>query len=77
MPGVRRRILQVMADAVACALTSFDERTGRFLSKPEGAPAPGAKPEDLGWGVINQDSSTPWRCSTPLRGRAFTVTAPS
>jgi hypothetical protein len=25
------------------------------MSKPDGPPAPGAKPEDIGWGVINQD----------------------
>ena len=44
-----------MADAVADALPTFDERSGRFLSKLDGPPAPGARPEDLGWAVTNQD----------------------
>jgi len=44
-----------MADAVAGVLPDFEERTGRFLSEPKGPPAPGAKSEDIGWRVINQD----------------------
>ena len=31
MSGVKQRILQVLADAVAAALPTFDERTGRFM----------------------------------------------
>lgn len=55
MASVKQKILPVMADAVAAVLPTFDERTGRFMSKLSGPPAPGAKPEDIGWGVINQD----------------------
>ncbi len=55
MAEIAQRVLRVMAEAVAGAVSGFDERTGRFLSELKGPPAPGAKPEDLGWGVINQD----------------------
>jgi hypothetical protein len=55
MADTRQHILQVMAEAVASHLERFDPGTGRFLSELEGPPAPGARPEDLGWCVINQD----------------------
>lgn len=52
---VKQRILQVMAQGVEALLPSFDAQTGRFLSEPDGPIAPGARPEDIGWCVINQD----------------------
>ena len=55
MTDAKQRILHAMAAAVAKALPAFDEDTGRFVGQPEGPPAPGAKPEDIGWCVINQD----------------------
>ncbi|NLS77615.1 MAG: hypothetical protein GXY76_10190 [Chloroflexi bacterium] len=53
--GVRDRMLQAMAEGVAARLPAYQERTGRFISEPDGPLAPGAKPEDIGWCVINQD----------------------
>jgi len=55
MTGANQQFLEVMADVVTGVLPRFDERTGRFLSEPDGPPAPGAKPEDMGWAVVNQD----------------------
>ena len=71
MPDVKQHLLKVMADAVARALPDFDERTGRFLSKPEGPPAPGAKPEDLGWAVTNQDIIYPLAVLYTIPGSDF------
>jgi len=48
-------LLQLMASGVEETLARFDERTGRFITEPTGPIAPGAKPEDLGWIVTNQD----------------------
>ena len=55
MNQVKQRILEAMAEGVAAVLPNFDEPTGRFLGQPDGPPAPGAAPEDIGWCVINQD----------------------
>ena len=55
MSDIRELILQVMAEGVAKLLPSFNEETGRFLSEPDGPPTPGAKAEDIGWCVMNQD----------------------
>ncbi len=52
---VKQRMLQAMVEGVEARLPGFQERTGRFLSEPDGPWAPGAKPEDIGWGVVNQD----------------------
>ncbi|NLO04243.1 MAG: hypothetical protein GX131_00300 [candidate division WS1 bacterium] len=52
----RQRILQLMADVVPQKLETFDEVTGRFITEPNGPIAPGARPEDLGWAVTNQDA---------------------
>ncbi len=71
MPDVKQLVLKVMADAVAKALPDFDERTGRFLSKPEGPPAPGAKPEDLGWTITNQDIIYPLAVLYTIPGSDF------
>jgi hypothetical protein len=55
IPEVRKHILGVMAEAVDERIPDFDEKTGRFHSELEGPPAPGAKPEDIGWFIVNQD----------------------
>lgn len=55
MTEYRPMLLQTMADAVEEALARFDEATGRFITPPTGPIAPGARPEDLGWIVTNQD----------------------
>lgn len=55
MEASKQRILEVLAAGVQPWLERFDPQTGRFRTEPDGPPAPGAKPEDLGWGVINQD----------------------
>jgi hypothetical protein len=55
MDALRAPLLAKLAATVELQLPRFDEATGRFLTPPEGATAPGAKPEDLGWCPINQD----------------------
>lgn len=55
MQELRQRVLEVLAAGVQPWLERYDETTGRFMSEPDGPPAPGARPEDLGWGVISQD----------------------
>ncbi len=45
----------VTAKSADLRLEGFDESTGRFITEPQGPPAPGAGPEDLGWAVTNQD----------------------
>lgn len=55
MNTVRQRMLQVMAAAVERTLPSFDPKTGRFLTPPTGPVAPGAKPDEVGWFICNQD----------------------
>ena len=55
MNDVKRGLLSAMAEAVSAVLPDFQQRTGRFISQPDGPPAPGATPDDLGWCVINQD----------------------
>lgn len=55
MSPLKSRLLELLALAVEQALPRFDEQSGRFLTPPEGPPAPGALPEDLGWCPINQD----------------------
>lgn len=52
---VKAHILKNMSEAVTKFLPDFQEDTGRFLSELEGPPAPGAKPEDIGWFIVNQD----------------------
>jgi hypothetical protein len=51
----RQHILEVTSVAVNKFLPEFREETGRFHSELEGPPAPGAKPEDTGWFIVNQD----------------------
>ena len=48
-------LLDIMASGAEARLDTFDEATGRFITEPTGPIAPGAKPEDLGWIVTNQD----------------------
>ena len=55
IPDVRKHILGVMSEAVDERIPDFNEKTGRFHSELEGPPAPGAKPEDIGWFIVNQD----------------------
>lgn len=55
MHAVRQRVLDVMAEALEGKLASFDAKTGRFPSPPVGPLAPGAKPEETGWFICNQD----------------------
>ena len=55
MNDVKQQILKAMAVGVVTVMPTYHEPTGRFLSQPDGPPAPGATPEDIGWCVINQD----------------------
>ncbi len=55
MSDSRQRVLHVLAQGVVPWIERYDPETGRFCSEPEGPPAPSARPEDIGWGVINQD----------------------
>lgn len=55
MSPLKSKLLDLLVATVEQALPRFDEQTGRFLTKPDGPPAPGAKPEDIGWCPINQD----------------------
>lgn len=55
IPETRQHILSVMSEAVTRFFPDFDEETGRFHSELEGPPAPGARPEDIGWFIVNQD----------------------
>ena len=55
MSALRERLRQHLVAATELHLPRFDERSGRFITAPAGAIAPGAKPEDLGWCPINQD----------------------
>ncbi len=48
-------LLDIMAAGAGERLDTFDEATGRFITEPTGPIAPGAKPEDLGWIVTNQE----------------------
>ena len=68
---VRQRILQVMAQGAAAALPNFHAASGRVLSRPEGPPAPGARPEDIGWGVISQDIIYPLAVLYTTPGTSF------
>ncbi len=55
MSELRQRVLEVLARGVEPWLERYDKTTGRFMSELSGPPAPGARPEDLGWWVLNQD----------------------
>lgn len=55
MASLRPRLMGLLVAAVEQALPRFDDRTGRFLTLPEGPVAPGAAAEDLYWCPINQD----------------------
>lgn len=49
------QMLATLAQAIKKDFASFDADSGRFRKKPSNPPAPGARPEDIGWCVINQD----------------------
>ncbi len=55
MSEPKSELLHLMASGVEECLETFDESTGRFITEPTGPIAPGARPEDLGWAVTNQD----------------------
>ena len=55
MSPLKSKLLEYLAAAVDEAAARFDEKSGRFLTQPEGPIAPGARPEDLHWCPINQD----------------------
>ena len=68
IPEVRQHILEVMSEAVGKFFLDFDEETGRFHGELEGPPAPGAKPEDIGWFIVNQDIIHPLALPVAWRG---------
>ena len=55
MSALKKTLLSRIADGVEKIIPTFDENSGRFLSKPAGPIAPGAREEDLNWNVTNQD----------------------
>jgi len=71
MASVKQRILQVMAEGVTDRLPQFDPATGRFLQEPDGPPAPGARPDEIGWCVINQDIIYPLAVLYTTPGTSF------
>ncbi|MHB8996430.1 MAG: hypothetical protein ACYC63_14395 [Armatimonadota bacterium] len=52
---MKSRLLELLVSAVEMAVPRFDDKTGRFLTQPDGPLAPGATPEEVGWCPINQD----------------------
>ena len=71
IPEVKQHILAVMSEAVTKFLPDFQEDTGRFPSELEGPPAPGAKPEDIGWFIVNQDIIYPLALLYTTPGTGF------
>ncbi|MEN6304243.1 MAG: hypothetical protein ABFD96_16035 [Armatimonadia bacterium] len=55
MSVLREQLLTDMTVCVEQALDRYDDKTGRFLTQPDGPIAPGASPADLYWCPINQD----------------------
>lgn len=55
MSELRQQLLTDMTVCVEQALQRYDDKTGRFLTQPDGPIAPGASPADLYWCPINQD----------------------
>ena len=53
--SISARLVAILDQAVKTELDRFDSKTGRFLKPLTGSPAPDARPEDIGWGIINQD----------------------
>lgn len=55
MTSLRSRLLDLLVKSTTSYMEKYDPATGRFMTPPDGPPAPGAKPDELGWGPINQD----------------------
>lgn len=53
--SITTRLVTLLDQAVKAEFERFDAKTGRFLKPLDGPPAPDARPEDIGWGIINQD----------------------
>lgn len=53
--SITTRLVTLLDQAVKPEFERFDAKTGRFHKPLDGPPAPDARPEDIGWGIINQD----------------------
>ncbi len=53
--SITTRLVTLLDQAVKAEFERFDAKTGRFHKPLDGPPAPDARPEDIGWGIINQD----------------------
>ncbi len=49
------KMLSALAQAIIGDFAGFDASSGRFRKALTNPPAPGARPEDIGWGIVNQD----------------------
>ncbi|MBU0609905.1 MAG: hypothetical protein KKI08_18620 [Armatimonadetes bacterium] len=63
MSELRERLLQHLVAATELHLPRFDERSGRFITAPAGAIAPGPSPRTSGGAPSTRTSSTRWRRS--------------